>query len=339
MVKAELFDLPINHRLFVFNYVNLIYSALSNSDFAFSNDIKIERINHFLEQSLPGRPGTFSNFPVGQAYIQSIYKILLEDLSEEEQIMYTFKLASNCPENRHRLLEQLIKVNSNLAHGLEDLANFYNLINPIHFVMLYPDSICLYTKYPQLDYDLASLTFELSWIIKTLSRSFQLPERKFSDLEFGEKYICLPLRKNELKLKSSRPDKNLRKILHRQAHDTLKQLFGFDHTSVKHKRLGLGIEFVLNNIQASQISLGKMASYFGLSERTLQRRLDHRGISFTELILFMRMEIAKQMLEVPIFKVTDIAQGLGYSESSAFTRAFKKSEGISPLKYRKKFTN
>ncbi len=339
MIKEELFDLPIKHRLYVFNYVNLIYSALSNSDSSFKNEDKVKAIDSFLDESLPHRPRAFSNFVVGQTHISAIYDLILFDLDPVEQLEYSFNLATHCPSNRYRLLEQLIKVNPTLVKGLEELANFYKLINPIHYLMIKPDRISLYTKYPQLSYDLASLFFEFSWILKTLERSFQLKEKKFDQLEFGEKFISLPLNRNEFKLKSSRPEKNLQKILQRQAHDTLKQLFGFDSSSILNERLAVAVKFMLENIQGKQLPIKEMAQSLGLSERTLQRRLESHDLSFTELIQFMKFEMAKQMLEVPIFKVTDIAQGLGYSESSAFTRAFKKNEGISPLKYRKQFIN
>lgn len=339
MVKEQFLDLPVKHRLFVFNYVNILYSALSNAGVVFSSEGKIEKLNQYLEESLPVKPGTFSNFPVGQAYISSIYSILLEDLHQSDQIKYAYSLADKCPRNQHRLLEQLIRVNPTLLKALEDLASFYNLINPNHYLMISHDRVCLYTKFPYLSYDLPSLFFEISWIIKVLNQHFNLSKKEFSKIELGKRFIYLPLDRSEFKLKSSRPDPNLKKILQRQAYDTLKQLFGFDHTSIKNERIAKEIKYMLDNIYGGHLTIKEMAHHLGLSERTLQRRLLLQNLSFTELIQFMRFEVAKQMLEVPIFKVTEIAQSLGYSESSAFTRAFKKNEGISPLKYRKQFIN
>jgi AraC family transcriptional regulator len=49
-----------------------------------------------------------------------------------------------------------------------------------------------------------------------------------------------------------------------------------------------------------------------------------------------RMERAKALLEVPARTVTDVGMMLGFSETSAFTSAFRRSVGFTPSDYRRR---
>jgi len=337
MRKTELFNLPKQHRLFVFNYVNLILSTLNNKvDYEIFNG-KIKIIEDYLHKNLPQRLDSFSNFPIGQKHIYAIYEIIFSDISENEQIRMAFKMAKKTPKNQYRLLEHLLRSHFNLQEALKDLSNYYNLINPNHHLHITQDSIVLKSKFTDQKYESVSLFFELSWLCQRMHNIFNSPLIHWEEVHQKKDSISLKIDKASWKLRSPRPDPNMKKILHRQAQETLNQLFGFDYNSIKNKKLSETIKYLLTYIQTNQIGLAHLSSHLGFSERTLQRRFEAEDISFTELIQFIRSEMAKQMLEVPVIKVTDIAQSLGYSESSAFNRAFKKWEGISPLKYRKNF--
>ena len=48
----------------------------------------------------------------------------------------------------------------------------------------------------------------------------------------------------------------------------------------------------------------------------------------------VREMVAKQYIENPMNRMSDIAFLLGFSEQSAFSRAFKKWTGKSPVEYR-----
>ncbi len=347
--KTELFSLPINHRLFVFNYVNLIISGIDNFHAQTHFDQTIpnphREIRSYLENYLQTWPVTFSNFPIGQNHISIIYSIITEVQKSSNSIhnrdpnFYFYQIGSHIPANQHRLMEMILKVNTSLDNALEDLAKFYNLINPNHYIVLSENEMRLISKYPTHDKDRSALYFELAWINLCLHRIFKLDYFSYQEIESKESYLGIQLSKQQLKLKSIRPEPNLKKILYRQASDTLKQLFGFDYLSIEDRALAVTVKFLIDNIQTNMATLPELSSHLGLTQRTLQRKLEKEEIQFSELVQFLRSEIAKQMLEVSLFKVTEIAQVLGYSESSAFNRAFKKWEGISPLKYRKQYLN
>lgn len=77
-----------------------------------------------------------------------------------------------------------------------------------------------------------------------------------------------------------------------------------------------------------------VADALNLPRWTLQRRLDREGWSFKNLVDQVRRELAVHYLRQPFVPITEIAYMLGYSELSAFSRAFKRWENVPPLEYR-----
>jgi AraC-like DNA-binding protein len=73
----------------------------------------------------------------------------------------------------------------------------------------------------------------------------------------------------------------------------------------------------------------------GLSPRTLERRLEERGTRFKKLMDDTRRRFAINYLADREHTITEVAFLLGYSEVSAFNRAFKRWSGSTPLEYRR----
>jgi AraC-like DNA-binding protein len=81
-------------------------------------------------------------------------------------------------------------------------------------------------------------------------------------------------------------------------------------------------------------SLGRVAKKMAVSPRTLQRQVKEHGIEFKNLVDDTRRRFALSYLKDRRNTLTEIAFLLGYSEGSAFTRAFKRWTGLTPLAYR-----
>ncbi len=77
-----------------------------------------------------------------------------------------------------------------------------------------------------------------------------------------------------------------------------------------------------------------MAEITGLSVRSLQRRLAKHGLSHSEIVDQARYKNATLLLRDDDIRITDIAMGLGYTDSAHFTRAFKRWAGVTPREYR-----
>lgn len=80
-------------------------------------------------------------------------------------------------------------------------------------------------------------------------------------------------------------------------------------------------------------TLDKVAEALSLSERTLRRRLAQEGTSFRSIVEAARKDACEIFLRERKKSIAEIAQALGYSEQSAFTRAFKSWYGKPPSAY------
>lgn len=83
-------------------------------------------------------------------------------------------------------------------------------------------------------------------------------------------------------------------------------------------------------------SIENVSTLLGLGKKTLQRRLQSRGVTFKVLVDNVRQSIARQHLNQARYSMGQLAILLGYSEPSAFTRAFKRWFGITPSQWHRR---
>ncbi|MEQ8507390.1 MAG: AraC family transcriptional regulator [Rhodospirillaceae bacterium] len=77
-----------------------------------------------------------------------------------------------------------------------------------------------------------------------------------------------------------------------------------------------------------------VAHQLGLSERSLQRRLKDEDISYTEIMEEVRRKLAEGLLVQSDYSLAEVAYLSGFSEQSAFNRAFKRWKNQTPATYR-----
>ncbi|MBX2822264.1 MAG: AraC family transcriptional regulator [Rhodothermaceae bacterium] len=80
--------------------------------------------------------------------------------------------------------------------------------------------------------------------------------------------------------------------------------------------------------------ISDVASSLGMSGRTLQRRLADHGYTFQVLVDESRRQLAERLLQQTDYSLAEVAFMTGYSEQSAFTRAFKRWAGQTPRSFR-----
>lgn len=81
-------------------------------------------------------------------------------------------------------------------------------------------------------------------------------------------------------------------------------------------------------------TVSEVAARFGMSGRTLQRRLSDREYSFQTLVDESRRELAERLLRETAYPLAEVAFLTGFSEQSAFNRAFKRWAGQTPRSFR-----
>ena len=90
---------------------------------------------------------------------------------------------------------------------------------------------------------------------------------------------------------------------------------------------------ILSRLDDDELSIDKVAKTMAVSVRTLQNRLADEGVVFSDLHKDIRHRLAQKYLRER-YSVEQITYLLGFSEPSAFSKAFKKWSGMTPREYR-----
>jgi len=153
---------------------------------------------------------------------------------------------------------------------------------------------------------------------------FQCPvefDCAYTELHFPLAYFALPV---------TNGDPGLKNLLERQAAALLAVL------PQQEDFIQLLQQAIVKAIQNGEPTLEQVARTLALSPRTLHRRLAEKQLVFKELLQQLRLQLARQYLQEQRLTLSEIALLLGYSEQSAFTRAFRQWTGKTPLQYQKR---
>lgn len=93
---------------------------------------------------------------------------------------------------------------------------------------------------------------------------------------------------------------------------------------------------IIDNLPSGAPAEEEVARQVFVSGRTLQRRLAEEGTSFRKLLLDVRRELAVNYISDKRMPLAEISYMLGFSDSSSFSRAFKRWTGEPPAGYREK---
>ena len=146
---------------------------------------------------------------------------------------------------------------------------------------------------------------------------------------FGGRSTALVVEPQFLDRQVPAADEGLYPILRKYLDRILKEM-PHDDRALADVRRAIG-----ESMREGEPKLGPVARRIGASPRTLQRRLGELGVDFKTLADDTRRRFSLKYLEDRKNTPTEIAYLLGYSEVSAFNRAFKRWTGSSPAKYRK----
>ncbi len=138
-------------------------------------------------------------------------------------------------------------------------------------------------------------------------------------LQFAVAWLDAPL---------TQADAGLCELLDRYAENLLNQLppSGSIVDELRHLLAG--------ELRAREPKLEAIAQRLNYSPRTLQRKLQQAGTSFQQVLDEIRRQLAVQYLQNSQLTTSEIAFLLGFSENTAFNRAFRRWEGMTPGEYR-----
>lgn len=92
---------------------------------------------------------------------------------------------------------------------------------------------------------------------------------------------------------------------------------------------------ILQTMPDGTVSADRVATRLRMSRRTLTRHIAEEGTTFKALLDETRRHSAGYYLQTTSYSVEDIAFLLGFSESAAFVRAFKRWTQSTPAEYRR----
>jgi AraC-like DNA-binding protein len=116
------------------------------------------------------------------------------------------------------------------------------------------------------------------------------------------------------------------------------ELVAIHEEVIKRHLLNLDRNNILNRIRlklmdalpSGRVTEEGMAEAMNMSKRTLHRRLRENNETFRSILTQVRQDLANRYIRDPSFSMTEIAFMLGYTDTSAFSRAFRNWFGHAP---------
>jgi AraC-like DNA-binding protein len=147
-------------------------------------------------------------------------------------------------------------------------------------------------------------------------------------LVFKRGEIAIVLHQSQVEQRISTYNFELLRILVAHAEEKsaqLSQKMGFANT-VRQSMLQL--------THAAFPNVEQVAHYLNVSPRTLQRRLKEENYTYKQLLKELRQDFALSYLRRSDIGISEVGYLLNYASTSAFSRAFKRWQGVSPEAWR-----
>lgn len=142
-------------------------------------------------------------------------------------------------------------------------------------------------------------------------------------IRFGAPADALWLHRDALAIPMRSPDPRLRTLIERHGEELLAALPSTDDVIADVRRE------LARLLTGGEPTIDAVATRLGASRRTLQRRLGDRDTTFAAVLAEMRRDLATRYLDAGM-SIGEVAYLLGYSETSAFHRAWRAWTGGTP---------
>ena len=150
------------------------------------------------------------------------------------------------------------------------------------------------------------------------------------DISFHQPDNFITYRTADLEMRTAKADESINTFLVQRVEEETNGI------EVKGSKIVSDVELLIKDALPSGIpSVIQVSEHMGMSNRTFTRRLAELGVTFRDMIRKVQEEVSKNLLRNSTSSVAEIAYQTGFSEQSAFNRAFKRWTGKSPIEYRK----
>jgi len=162
--------------------------------------------------------------------------------------------------------------------------------------------------------------------LKSYHDAFQCP------ILFNQSENYISYKTTDLDIRTAKADASINKFLVERVEE---ETIGME---IQPNKIASDIEKLIQDALPNGIpSIDNVSQHIGMSSRTLTRRLSESGTTFRDLIKNTQEGISKNLLLNSTRSIGEIAFQTGFSEQSAFNRAFKRWTSQSPVEFRKMY--
>lgn len=303
-----------------------------------------------------GIPRELVDDPEGRMGLDGLSSFFREASIDLRDPLVGLHMASLIPFGTHQMSDYLISSSQTLHEGLNRFIKYFPILHQelnwnLHlegnraFLELVLVDERLYDRHI-IEYEVALLLGRLRAAtkkdIEILGVSFKHEAAAESalyvktlktEVAFSRKMNCLSLAKDSLNSACIEQSSHLADLLLRNAEEKLRDL------PLQEEKIdpiiGKCDTYLREHLKDGQATIEDLAKFLGMSARTLQRKLSELNISFSDILQETRFQVSQNLLTDPSLSLAEIAFLTGFSEASAFHRAFKKWTGKTPLQWRK----
>lgn len=158
---------------------------------------------------------------------------------------------------------------------------------------------------------------------------------RYEGLETGaDDYIVKPFNVEGLRLRAKNLIGQRKKLKEKYTQSGLSIPTEVSLTSVDEKLMQKTIDYIIENIGSSDLSVDRIASEVGMSRTNFYRKIKAlTNRSAAEFLRSVRMNYAAQLLKTNKVRVSEVGPMVGISDVDYFRECFKKQFGLSPRAY------
>jgi AraC-like DNA-binding protein len=261
------------------------------------------------------------------------------------------KVAVATPFGAYRVIDFLAASASTVGEGLSAVARYFPLINSAlgWEITVGAERVRMALSHPVLPGALPRLPAEYTlavtvlhcrkasgfdWPLEEVELAFEAPPSSTEHravfgcpVRFGASANAFVLARSEWDRPTASGSSELLRALQAHADELLARLGTDQVVAARVQRL------LVDELRGGEPTLGRLAKRMAMSARTLQRRLEEEGTSFAAVLDDTRRELAGAYMAQRDVALADVSYLLGFSEQSAFTRAFQRWHGVAPSRY------
>ena len=292
------------------------------------------------------------NDPDGRLPVEAFSELWRAALERSGDPGLGLRVALAVPFGAYRVIDFLAASAPTVGEGLLRVARYFPLINPVltweiaddgsskRMALTHP-TIPGRLPRPYAEYALAVTILHcrhasgFEWPLVEVSFPFEAPPSTSEHVQAFRCPVHFGRSRAEFVLTRSTWD-----LVNRDASSdllgTLEVLAGKMLASLDSQKLASAqvARLIVEELEGGEPSLSKVARRMAVSPRTLQRRLELEETSFADLLDETRRRFALVYMNERGIALTEIAYLLGFSQQSAFSRAFQRWCGEAPSQYR-----